>query len=807
MNEIYIFISSHLLCFNLTILAIAFILAYRGVSIYYFLGLIFFFILQFDPQTTFLLWYIAIPAVIGFRSIRRRIITRPIVSLIRKLKLLPKISDTERTALRSGNVWVDAELFSGRPNFKWIFSQKYPHLTKEEQSFLDNEVEELCAMCNDYEVSREKDLSKEVWTFIKKKKFFGMIIPKKYGGLGFSAFAHSSVIQKLASRSVPLSITVMVPNSLGPAELLLHYGTKEQKDYYLPRLADGKEIPCFGLTEPNAGSDANSIESTGFIFKDKSKIKIKLNWNKRYITLGAASTVIGLAFKLRDPENILGKGENLGITCALIKSDTKGVKLGRRHDPLSTPFINSPINGKDVIIDIDDIIGGEKGAGHGWKMLMECLAAGRGISLPSTAAGGAKLVTRYITAYANIRKQFGLSIGKFEGIEEVLARIVANNYSIEAVRSFTAGGVDLGLKPAVVTAIAKYHATEMFRTTINDGMDIAGGAGIIKGRRNLLSNAYFSAPISITVEGANIMTRALIHFGQGSIMCHPYAYKEMEALENNNIRAFDQIFFAHFGHLVRNKLRAGALSLTRGRLFWPHNSGFVGKYERKLAWASATFAYLADVAMLLNGGNLKRKEKINGRFGDILSAMYIAVCVLKKYQEDGSTKEDKVVVTYIMKELFVKMQIAFDGLYDNLFENPILRILTYPMKIVCRINQFDKKPRDKLTHLISKIALDNEEFREKITKGMYVPKDKNEALGRIENALALFRESSDAIARINKNIHSKNLPKADLIDVLDEALSKNIIDKEEFKIIKLAREAINDAVQVDEYDLKEYKNL
>ena len=807
MNELYLLVSSNPTLFNVIIAFFALIFAYNGFSIYSWIFLGFIFIIQFDPNLTFWLWYAAIPLILGFRSIRRQFLTRPIIALIKKLNLLPKISETERTALRSGNVWVDGELFSGKPNFKWIFRQKYPSLSKEEQDYLDNEVEELCRICDDYEVSRKKDLSKEVWDFIKKKKFFGMIIPKKYGGLEFSAYAHSAVIQKLSSRSVPLSITVMVPNSLGPAELLLHYGTKEQQDYYLPRLAEGKEIPCFGLTESNAGSDANAIESNGVIFKDGEDIKIKLNWSKRYITLGAVATVIGLAFKLRDPDNILGQGEDLGITCALIKSKSKGVKLGRRHDPLATPFVNSPINGQDVIIDIKDVIGGINGVGKGWKMLMESLAAGRGISLPSTAAGGSKLVTRVVTAYGNIRKQFGLSIGKFEAVEEVLTRILAKNYQIEAIRTFTAGGVDLGLKPAVITAIAKYHSTEMFRDVINDGMDIVGGAGIIRGKRNLLANAYFSAPISITVEGANIITRALIQFGQGSIMCHPYAYKEMEALENNDIRAFDRAFFAHFGHMIRNKTRAILLSLTRGHLTITNHRGIVGKYERKLAWASANFAFLADIAMLLFGGNLKRKEKINGRFADILSAMYIAVCVLKKFQHDGKSKKDELLVRYIMKDLFIKMQNAFEGLNDNLFENKILKILAYPCKIFSRINRFESEANDVLTHQISKNALNNEYFREKITDGIYIPKDQEEALGRLEYSLELFRKSQPIMLKINKNIKAKKLAKANPDNLYKNALAKKIITKKEFELLNLTQEVINDAVQVDEYLLKEYNKL
>ncbi|MDA0902316.1 MAG: acyl-CoA dehydrogenase, partial [Proteobacteria bacterium] len=605
--------------FNWIILGAAIFFAYNGFSIYLWILLGFIFSLQFEIHTTFVIWYAAIPAVIAFPILRRNILTKAIVFVIKKAGLLPKVSETEKTVLKSGNVWVDGELFSGNPNFKWIFSQKYPKLSQEEESFINNEVEELCRMCDDSEVYKEKDLSPKVWKYLKDKKFFGMIIPKEYGGLGFSAFGHSEVIQKLASRSVPLAITTMVPNSLGPAELLLHYGTKEQQDYYLPRLSEGKEIPCFALTEPTAGSDATAINASGVLSKDKKgKLKITLNWNKRYITLGAAATIIGLAFKMRDPENILGKGEDLGITCALIPYKTKGVRLGRRHDPLATPFINSPINGDNVAVDVDAVIGGESGIGKGWRMLMESLAAGRGISLPSTSTGGAKLVTRAITAYANIRQQFGLPIAKFEGVSEVLARIIAKTYQLEAMRSFTAGAVDLGLKPAVITAIAKYHSTELFREVINDGMDIAGGSGIIRGPRNLLANAYMSVPISITVEGANIVTRSLIHFGQGVVMCHPFIYKEMIALEKGDIKAFDKAFFTHFGHMFKNKVRAIILGLTRGYIFTPHTGGLIGKYERKLAWASANFAFLADLAVLLYGGNLKKKEKINGRFGDIL---------------------------------------------------------------------------------------------------------------------------------------------------------------------------------------------
>ncbi|MFT6106578.1 MAG: acyl-CoA dehydrogenase, partial [Rickettsiales bacterium] len=529
-------LSFYLPYLNPIILLLAVLLAYNSFSALGWAGLGLLFIMQFSPSLFFIASYLIFAACFVVPQIRMILITKQVITAIKYLKLLPKVSETEKTALKSGTVWVDGELFSGKPNFKTIFANPYPSLSNEEQSFMDNEVEEVCRMCIDDDVCKNKDLSPETWQYLKDKKFFGMIIPKKYGGLGFSAFGHSSIIQKISSRSATLAITTMVPNSLGPAELLLEYGTKVQQDYYLPRLAIGQDIPCFALTEAGSGSDATSISSNGILFKDEDgEIKIRLNWSKRYITLGAVATVIGLAFQLRDPENLLGKGEDLGITCALIPNETKGVSQGRRHDPLSTPFVNSPLDGENVVVGIDAVIGEKEGLGKGWKMLMECLAAGRGVSLPSTSAGGAKLVARTVTAYANVRQQFGLSIGKFEGVEKVIARIIGKTHILESMRSFTAGAVDSGSKPAVVTAIAKYHATEMYREVVLDGMDVLGGAAIIRGKRNLLANAYFSVPISITVEGANIMTRSLIHFGQGAIVCHPFAYKEMEALENNDV--------------------------------------------------------------------------------------------------------------------------------------------------------------------------------------------------------------------------------------------------------------------------------
>ncbi|MBM5782530.1 MAG: acyl-CoA dehydrogenase, partial [Pelagibacterales bacterium] len=753
--------------------------AYRGFSIYSYLVVLTLFFLTCDFGQTFWTSYVFVAAALSIPLMRQVFITTPMILLIKSIGLLPKISETEKIALTSGTVWVDGELFSGRPNFKWIFAQKYPQLTDEEKIFFHNEVEEACIMYSDYDIQRNRDLPQDLWQFLKDKKFFGMIIPKEYGGLGFSAYAHSCVIQKLASRSVTLAISVMVPNSLGPAELLMHYGTKEQRDHYLPRLADGRDLPCFALTEPTAGSDATSIISEGVLFKDMyGNPKIRINWNKRYITLGAYATVIGLAFQLRDPDKILFNKEDIGITCALIPNTTPGVRQGRRHDPLATPFVNSPINGDAVVIGLEDVIGGKNGIGKGWKMLMECLAAGRGISLPSTSCGGSKLVTRVTSAYCSVRQQFGLPIGKFEGVEEVLARIVGRTYISEAMRVFTAASVDNGAKPAVVTAIAKYHATEMFRKNINDGMDILGGSGIIRGPRNLLANPYFSTPISITVEGSNIITRSLIHFGQGAIMCHPYAYKEIVALEEGDIKAFDKAVFGHLKHLIRNFTSSILLSVTRGYLHISSKDGIIGKYEAKIAWASATFAFLADLAMIGYGGDLKRKEKINGRFGDVLSAMYMATCVLKKFNEDGRKKSDADLVYYTMKDLFGQMQIAFDGLYQNLFggsKNFIAKILSpifwifLPFSLWARFNIFASPASDSLSHKVVKDLIKNGKFRDSLTDGIFVPNDKYEALGRIENALRLSEETSTISAKIKNAIRKKELPKGKVEDLIDLA--------------------------------------
>jgi acyl-CoA dehydrogenase len=748
----------------------------------------------------------AILLVFVIKPIRTNTITALVVQLFKKFDFMPKISETERAALDAGVVWVEKELFSGRPNFESIMKESYPDLTEEEKAFINGPVEQLCKMLNPWKIWRDKEIPKEAWDYIKKEKFLGMIIPKEFGGLGFSALCHSEVIMKLSSRSLPATISVMVPNSLGPAELLVHYGTEAQKNYYLPRLAIGTDMPCFGLTEPLAGSDAGSITSSGILFKDaQGKIKIRLNWNKRWITLASISTVIGLAFKLRDPENILGKGEELGITCALIPSNTPGVVIGRRHDPLTIPFHNCPTQGHDVVVDIDAVVGGADGCGLGWKMLMECLAAGRGISLPAQATGGSKLVSRVVSAHAVVRRQFGVSIGKFEGIEEPLARITAKTYALEAMRKFTVGALDKGIKPPVITALQKYYSTEMGRTVINDGMDIMGGSGISLGPRNLIGEIYVATPIGITVEGANILTRTLIVFGQGALRAHPFAYNEVKTLEANDISGFDTAFWGHIGHVVRNLSRSIVLSISRGYLAGsPDCHPQLRVYFRRLQWISSSFAIMSDIAMGSLGGTLKLREKITGRFADILGYMYIMTSILRRFEAEGRKTEDLAVVHYNLKYCLANIQAAFDGIFDNLKIPGLRWFVKGWVGAWSRINSVGSQASDGWSHHISADIMQDSEFRERITGGIHIPKDMTQQLARLENAFRISIKAENAEKKIKKAIKEKVLPKKKIYEILEEARSKNVITEEELRLIKESDSVRYDVILVDDFDEDQY---
>ncbi|HHL71083.1 MAG TPA: acyl-CoA dehydrogenase [Bacteroidetes bacterium] len=747
------------------------------------------------------LWFILGLPLLFFNipSLRRTYLTAKIVAFMKAKGFLPSISETERTAIEAGTIWIDGELFSGKPDYKKILDQPPAKLTAEEKAFIDGPTEELCRMVDDWEVYKQKDFPPEVWEFVKKNKFFGLIIPKEYGGLGFSATAHSAVVSKITSRCIPLATTVMVPNALGPAELLMHYGTDEQKKWYLPRLATGEDIPCFALTEPGAGSDAGAMTASGEIFEKDGALYMRLNWNKRYITLGAIATVLGLAFKLRDPKNLLGKGEEPGITCALIPADTPGVVLGMRHDPLGVPFYNSPVEGHDVVLPVDAIIGGPEQAGKGWRMLMESLAVGRGISLPSTAAGNARLVTRVAGAYARVRKQFGLSIGKFGGIEEPLARLGGLTYLLEAARKYTCSGLDTGQKPAVVTAIAKYSTTELGRKGINDAMDILGGAAISRGPRNLLAHIYINTPISITVEGANILTRTLMIFGQGAIRCHPYALQEINALEKNDLTAFDKAFWAHTGHVFRNGVRAALLSLTRGYLSLPPVSGPTARYFRKLSWASASFAFFSDLAMAVYGGNLKRMEQLTGRFSDIFAWMYLASTVLHRYEAEGRKQQDLPFVHWSLQYAFARMQEAFDGMLNN-FGTPALA----PFALWSRLNPLSTGPSDRLSSKVAQLLQIPGEQRDRLTEGIYIPAERDQALGRLEYAFTLAYKSDAVFKKIRQAVKAGEMEAVSKDRLVATALESGVITTEEAAVVAEAEEARNDAIQVDAFSLEDY---
>jgi acyl-CoA dehydrogenase len=710
--------------------------------------------------------------------LREAVITKPLLKLINVKKALSKVSETEKVAINAGGTWVDKDLFSGSPDLSKILSYKIQKLTKEEQDFLDNQTNKVCSMVSDWDVFESKDLTAEVWQYLKDNKFFGMLIPKQYGGLEFSPIAQSTIVAKLATRSQVLGITVMVPNSLGPGELFLKYGTEKQKNYYLPRLADGREVPAFGLTEPTAGSDATSIKANGVVFtKADGKLGIRLNFEKRYITLGGVATVIGLAFKLEDPQNLLPKQYKTGITCAIINGDADGLTRGRRHNPLGVPFINSPLWGKDIVIDIEeDVIGGFSGCGIGWKMLMECLSVGRGVSLPAISAGGSHLALLAAIRYSQIRKQFNMPIAKFEGIAEVLVQNLYLNYTCSAIREVTASAITDGHKPSVINAMAKYHATEIFRKIVNNSMDILGGAGICLGPNNLLAHGYMGAPIAITVEGANIMTRSLMQFGQGLIRCHPYALSEIESLEFSDMAKFDLAFWAHIRDFVGNSFRMSILSLTRGMFTLPKGSGEVTSAVRKLKMASSTLSVLSDIALISHGGGLKRMEYLSGKFADAFSWTYILYCIIIKYKND--THKDKALFIAATKNALNNIQNAFDDIYSNIFShlNPLSLVLK-SIGFVGKINRLSSSINARDIRAVSKLIA-SDEFVKDQTHLAFVEGVDGDQLSDLEKCSHLYKK----VELMLKKYHHKTISEleANLVKSKEDAMSLHIVMSSEW---------------------------
>jgi acyl-CoA dehydrogenase len=742
--------------------------------------------------------------LLNFRPLRVALVTRPFLKKYRRL--LPVMSTTEREALDAGTVWWDGELFTGGPDWRKLMSAKSPALSPAEQAFLDGPCEELCAMLDDWDIThRRADMPPEVWVFIKSKGFFAMIIPKAYGGLEFSAYAHSCVLIKIASRSATASSTIAVPNSLGPAELLLHYGTEAQKNHYLPRLARGDEVPCFALTGPRAGSDAASIPDVGVICKGlwqgSQTVGIKLNFSKRYITLAPIATVIGLAFRLYDPDKLMGERTDLGITCALIPRDTPGVSIGRRHFPLNVPFQNGPIQGHDVFVPMEAVIGGFAMAGQGWRMLVEQLSVGRCISLPSNTAGGAKAAVYASAAYAQIRRQFNMPIGRFEGIEQVLARMAARTYIIDAARSVTAGAIDGGEKPSVPSAMLKYHATELGRMIANDAMDVHGGKGICLGPKNYLGRGYQVVPVAITVEGANILTRSLIIFGQGAVRCHPWVLKEMNAARNPNreqgVREFDRALMGHVGFAISNAARSIVMALTFARFTKVPQTGATVRFFQHINRYSASFALAADVAMLALGGYLKKKESLSARLGDVLSSMYLASMVLKHHENEGRQAADLPLVEWACRSLLYQAQEQLNLFLRNFPNRPLaafMRLFIFPRGLTYFA------PSDRLGREIVDLIMNPTDTRERLSAYIYKAREPNNPLGLLQEALVLSGAAEALEKRIRVDgVKTGRVTALDLPGQIAQALQFGILSEAEAAVLRDYDAKVLALINVDDF--------
>jgi acyl-CoA dehydrogenase len=750
---------------------------------------------------------VALP--LNVRPLRRALFAAPLLALLKRV--LPKISETEQVALDAGTVGFEGELFAGKPDWAKLLSQPKPQLSAEEQAFLDGPCEELCRMVDDWQITHElADLPPEIWDFIKAKGFFAMIIPKQFGGLEFSALAHSAVLQKLSSISATLSSLVAVPNSLGPAELLLRYGSEEQKNHYLPRLADGREVPCFALTGPYAGSDATSIPDYGIVCRQtvdgRETLGLRLTFDKRYITLAPVATLVGLAFRMYDPEHLLGEKEDLGITLALIPRNTPGLSIGRRHLPLNIPFQNGPLHGKDVFVPMDTLIGGTHMAGHGWRMLVECLSVGRGISLPSNATGFARMAVAATGAYARIRKQFGLAVARFEGVEEALARIGGYAYAITALSRASAAAVDRGEKPAVASAIAKCHATDLGRQVIQDAMDVHGGKGIQLGPSNYLGRMWQGAPIPITVEGANIMTRSLMIFGQGAIRCHPWILKEMHAVREPDrakaLRELDEALFGHIGFGISNAARSFWLGLTFAKFGKAPGDDYTRRYYRKLNRYSAALALLADTAMGVLGGKLKFKEKISARLGDVLSYLYICSAMLKRYEDEGRPEVERPMLAWAFHDSVWRMQMALDGVIRNFPVRPVAWLVH---TLVFPFGRREVPPSDRLGRRVAALITAPNAARDALVRGMYLTPNANNPVGRMHALLPDVIAAEPVERKFLKAVKAGTIRSYDYFGQLAEAEREGAISETERKQLERLRKTTAEFINVDDFDPEELR--
>lgn len=749
---------------------------------------------------------IALAAVFGIPLIRRHLVSRFIMPIF--AKVLPRLGDTERVALEAGTVWWDADLFSGMPEWQKLLDFKPQPLSAEEQAFLDGPVNDFCRAIDDWEVYQQRDLSPEVWALIRKHRLFGMIIPRQYGGLGFSAIAQSRIITRISSRSITAAVTVMVPNSLGPGELLLHYGSEAQKQRYLKRLADGEEIPCFALTGPEAGSDAAATQSEGIVEKrvidGKEVLGLRCNWKKRYITLAPVATLIGLAFRIKDPHKLIGDEEDRGITCALIPRNTPGVEIGLRHDPMGVPFHNGPIVGHDVWIPMEAVIGEMDGIGKGWRMLMESLAAGRSISLPALSVGAAQMATRICGAYATVREQFDTPIGRFEGIEEPLARIAGMTYLMTATRTLTCAALDAGEKPAVIGSIAKAYLTDSMRQVVSDAMDIRAGSAIQRGPRNSLSRAWDAVPIGITVEGANILTRSMIIYGQGAIRCHPFVQREIDAIAHKDLKAFDLAIFGHVNLIVTRSVRAVLLALTGSRLAGAPRTEDTARYYQHLSRLSAAFTILSDTAMGTLGGSLKRREKISGRLADALAYLFLASAALKRYHDEAKTTANHALVRWSVELCLYRTQEAILGVLENLPTRPAAWLLGW---LIFPLGARFRPPADRIGTRVARDILEDRQTRHDLTADVFIPAGDQPGLGMLEAALDKAVAALPVETKLRDAVRAGTLDRAPGHMLDDHGLAAGVISQEEYDRLNEARDLRDEVVQVDAYDPEQFKSM
>ena len=761
--------------------------------------------LQIDP----LGWVLAllpgaILALLAVPAVRKAVVTGPAYAMVKRI--LPRVSRTEQEALDAGTVGWDAELFSGRPRWDKLLSIRKPTLSAEEQAFLNGPVEKLCSMLDDWDIRHNRnDLPPEVWQFMKDNRFFGMLISKEHGGLGFSAQAQSQVVSKVASRSVAAGITVMVPNSLGPGELLEKYGTPEQKKKYLERLATGQEIPCFALTGPHAGSDAAGMRDVGVVtyelYNGKKTLGVRLSWDKRYITLAPVATLLGLAFNLHDPEHLLGDKDELGIMLALVPANFKGVEIGRRHFPARSAFMNGPTRGRGVFVPMDFLIGGVEYAGQGWRMLMECLSTGRAISLPAIGTVSIKHALRVTTAYARVRRQFGIPVGIMEGVAEPMSRMIRNAYVYEAARALTASMVDEGQKPAVISALLKYRTTEAMRDSFNDAMDIHGGRAVQDGPTNYLFSGYATVPVAITVEGANILTRTLITFAQGALRAHPYLYKEIEAAQDNDrsrgVAAFDKAFGGHISFMLRNIVGSFVHALTFGAFASTPVNNEMSRWYKQLARYAQSFALVGDWTVAFLGGDLKRKQRLSGRMADILSDLYLLSATLKRYEDDGRQEEDKPVVDAVARDLIASIEQSFSAVFANFpsfWLRNLMRLLVFPL------GRHAKPASDRSTYRLVRTMLRPGALRDRLTQGIYISMDPKDITGVLEDAFIKVTKAEEVEAKFFRAIKKGQIERRLDRDAITDAVDGGILTEAEAATLRLADQATDRAIRVDDFD-------